>query len=157
MRRDLTHFCCWTMHGSVLDCSQPTRELVVTPHTCVCSNPFSCRRVNGSRRVNPGLRWFSLALSEKTVERQEKCFGLFGAVNIHHKHMYMPHLPLGPTFTLTCWITRLYDLFFLLYWLTFCHMSSLRNTRRAAEVWMDEYKNFYYAAVPSARNVPYGK
>lgn len=32
-----------------------------------------------------------------------------------------------------------------------------RNTRRAAEVWMDEYKNFYYAAVPSARNVPYGK
>lgn len=33
----------------------------------------------------------------------------------------------------------------------------LRNTRRAAEVWMDEFKNFYYAAVPSARNVPYGK
>lgn len=32
-----------------------------------------------------------------------------------------------------------------------------RNTRRAAEVWMDDYKNFYYAAVPSARNVPYGK
>ncbi|XP_034434834.1 polypeptide N-acetylgalactosaminyltransferase 2 isoform X2 [Hippoglossus hippoglossus] len=31
-----------------------------------------------------------------------------------------------------------------------------RNTRRAAEVWMDQYKNFYYAAVPSARNVPYG-
>uniref|UniRef100_A0A5S6N182 Polypeptide N-acetylgalactosaminyltransferase n=1 Tax=Xenopus tropicalis TaxID=8364 RepID=A0A5S6N182_XENTR len=31
-----------------------------------------------------------------------------------------------------------------------------RNTRRAAEVWMDDYKNFYYAAVPSARNVPYG-
>uniref|UniRef100_A0A4W3GH81 Polypeptide N-acetylgalactosaminyltransferase n=1 Tax=Callorhinchus milii TaxID=7868 RepID=A0A4W3GH81_CALMI len=31
-----------------------------------------------------------------------------------------------------------------------------RNTRRAAEVWMDEYKNFYYAAVPSARNVPFG-
>ncbi|XP_062320047.1 polypeptide N-acetylgalactosaminyltransferase 2 isoform X2 [Osmerus eperlanus] len=31
-----------------------------------------------------------------------------------------------------------------------------RNTRRAAEVWMDEFKNFYYAAVPSARNVPYG-
>lgn len=40
---------------------------------------------------------------------------------------------------------------------TFPHLSSLRNTRRAAEVWMDEYKNFYYAAVPSARNVPYGK
>ena len=32
-----------------------------------------------------------------------------------------------------------------------------RNTRRAAEVWMDEYKQFYYAAVPSAKNVPYGK
>ncbi|CAH1791456.1 unnamed protein product [Owenia fusiformis] len=31
-----------------------------------------------------------------------------------------------------------------------------RNTRRAAEVWMDEYKQFYYAAVPSARNVPFG-
>ncbi|XP_018331841.1 polypeptide N-acetylgalactosaminyltransferase 2 [Agrilus planipennis] len=31
-----------------------------------------------------------------------------------------------------------------------------RNTRRAAEVWMDEYKNYYYAAVPLARNVPFG-
>ncbi|XP_078675998.1 polypeptide N-acetylgalactosaminyltransferase 2-like isoform X2 [Branchiostoma floridae x Branchiostoma belcheri] len=31
-----------------------------------------------------------------------------------------------------------------------------RNTRRAAEVWMDEYKEYYYAAVPSARNVPFG-
>ncbi|XP_072032182.1 polypeptide N-acetylgalactosaminyltransferase 2-like [Amphiura filiformis] len=31
-----------------------------------------------------------------------------------------------------------------------------RNTRRAAEVWMDEYKTYYYAAVPSARNVPFG-
>lgn len=39
----------------------------------------------------------------------------------------------------------------------FFHMIIPRNTRRAAEVWMDEYKNFYYAAVPSARNVPYGK
>lgn len=37
------------------------------------------------------------------------------------------------------------------------HISLCRNTRRAAEVWMDEFKNFYYAAVPSARNVPYGK
>lgn len=31
-----------------------------------------------------------------------------------------------------------------------------RNTRRAAEVWMDEYKRYYYAAVPVARNVPIG-
>lgn len=31
-----------------------------------------------------------------------------------------------------------------------------RNTRRAAEVWMDDYKNYYYAAVPLAKNVPYG-
>lgn len=31
-----------------------------------------------------------------------------------------------------------------------------KNTRRAAEVWMDEYKNFYYSAVPLARNVPFG-
>ncbi|XP_054757972.2 polypeptide N-acetylgalactosaminyltransferase 2-like [Lytechinus pictus] len=31
-----------------------------------------------------------------------------------------------------------------------------RNTRRAAEVWMDEFREFYYAAVPSARNVPFG-
>lgn len=32
-----------------------------------------------------------------------------------------------------------------------------RNTRRAAEVWMDEYKNYYYAAVPLAKNVAYGE
>ena len=32
-----------------------------------------------------------------------------------------------------------------------------KNTRRAAEVWMDEYKKFYYAAVPLSRNVPFGK
>lgn len=31
-----------------------------------------------------------------------------------------------------------------------------RNTRRAAEVWMDDYKKYYYAAVPLAKNVPYG-
>ncbi|XP_067009455.2 polypeptide N-acetylgalactosaminyltransferase 2 [Anabrus simplex] len=31
-----------------------------------------------------------------------------------------------------------------------------RNTRRAAEVWMDEYKDFYYQAVPLAKNIPFG-
>lgn len=31
-----------------------------------------------------------------------------------------------------------------------------RNTRRAAEVWMDEFKDNYYAAVPHSRTVPYG-
>nr|CAD7460708.1 unnamed protein product [Timema tahoe] len=31
-----------------------------------------------------------------------------------------------------------------------------RNTRRAAEVWMDDYKEYYYTAVPLARNVPFG-
>ncbi|ESO02077.1 hypothetical protein HELRODRAFT_65176 [Helobdella robusta] len=31
-----------------------------------------------------------------------------------------------------------------------------RNTRRAAEVWMDEYKMYYYATVPIARTVHYG-
>lgn len=32
-----------------------------------------------------------------------------------------------------------------------------RNTRRTAEVWMDDYKKFYYAARPMARSAPYGK
>lgn len=32
-----------------------------------------------------------------------------------------------------------------------------RNTRRAAEVWMDDYKRFYYAAVPLAKNVAFGE
>ncbi|XP_031564853.1 polypeptide N-acetylgalactosaminyltransferase 2-like [Actinia tenebrosa] len=31
-----------------------------------------------------------------------------------------------------------------------------KNTRRAVEVWMDEYKKYYYAAVPYAKNTPYG-
>ncbi|KAK7506882.1 hypothetical protein BaRGS_00001733 [Batillaria attramentaria] len=31
-----------------------------------------------------------------------------------------------------------------------------KNTRRAAEVWMDDYKQFYFAAVPSAKNVQFG-
>ncbi|GAB1608261.1 polypeptide N-acetylgalactosaminyltransferase 2-like [Argonauta hians] len=31
-----------------------------------------------------------------------------------------------------------------------------RNTRRAAEVWMDEYKYLYYNAVPSSKYVSYG-
>ena len=32
-----------------------------------------------------------------------------------------------------------------------------RNTRRTAEVWMDEYKRFYYAARPMARSTNYGR
>lgn len=32
-----------------------------------------------------------------------------------------------------------------------------KNTRRAAEVWMDDYKQYYYAAVPLAKNIPFGK
>lgn len=31
-----------------------------------------------------------------------------------------------------------------------------KNTRRAVEVWMDDYKKFYYAAVPYAKNTPFG-
>nr|XP_018901393.1 PREDICTED: polypeptide N-acetylgalactosaminyltransferase 2-like [Bemisia tabaci] len=31
-----------------------------------------------------------------------------------------------------------------------------KNTRRAAEVWMDDYKQFYYASVPLARSVDFG-
>uniref|UniRef100_A0A2S2PRS7 Polypeptide N-acetylgalactosaminyltransferase n=1 Tax=Schizaphis graminum TaxID=13262 RepID=A0A2S2PRS7_SCHGA len=30
------------------------------------------------------------------------------------------------------------------------------NTRRAAEVWMDQYKRYYYNAVPLSRTVPFG-
>lgn len=32
-----------------------------------------------------------------------------------------------------------------------------RNTRRAAEVWMDDYKKYYFAAVPMAKMVPFGE
>lgn len=32
-----------------------------------------------------------------------------------------------------------------------------RNTRRAAEVWMDDYKQYYYASVPLAKNIPFGE
>ena len=39
----------------------------------------------------------------------------------------------------------------------FLFFHDYRNTRRAAEVWMDEFKTYYYAAVPSARNVPFGR
>ena len=42
-------------------------------------------------------------------------------------------------------------------WKVQCGCISCRNTRRAAEVWMDEYKEFYYAAVPSAKIVDFGE
>ena len=32
-----------------------------------------------------------------------------------------------------------------------------RNTVRTAEVWMDDYKKYYYAARPSAKDKPYGE
>ncbi|XP_077994667.1 polypeptide N-acetylgalactosaminyltransferase 2-like isoform X2 [Glandiceps talaboti] len=32
----------------------------------------------------------------------------------------------------------------------------IKNTRRTAEVWMDEYKKYFYAARPSAKGKPYG-
>lgn len=32
-----------------------------------------------------------------------------------------------------------------------------KNTRRVAEVWMDDYKEYYYASVPLAKNIPFGK
>ena len=34
---------------------------------------------------------------------------------------------------------------------------SNRNTVRTAEVWMDEYKKYYYAARPSAKDKPFGE
>lgn len=35
-------------------------------------------------------------------------------------------------------------------------MTYIKNTRRTAEVWMDEYKKFYYSARPSARGKGFG-
>ncbi|XP_070577515.1 polypeptide N-acetylgalactosaminyltransferase 2-like isoform X2 [Ptychodera flava] len=32
----------------------------------------------------------------------------------------------------------------------------IKNTRRTAEVWMDDYKKYFYAARPSAKGKPYG-
>uniref|UniRef100_A0A3B3S2N2 Polypeptide N-acetylgalactosaminyltransferase 16 n=1 Tax=Paramormyrops kingsleyae TaxID=1676925 RepID=A0A3B3S2N2_9TELE len=35
-------------------------------------------------------------------------------------------------------------------------LTYIKNTRRAAEVWMDEYKQYYYAARPSAQGKSFG-
>ena len=51
------------------------------------------------------------------------------------------------------WLHGLY-----LFWTgSRCVISSIRNTQRTAEVWMDEFKKYYYDARPSAKNRPYGE
>ena len=39
----------------------------------------------------------------------------------------------------------------------FFYFYNIRNTKRTAEVWMDEYKKYYYAARPSAKGRGQGK